>query len=91
MDSGVTKSGRVWRKVPESDAGIVARSVPLTHSRVALALCLVTAFGRIFFSHLRAHNQHVDYSGGVRCSTGPASLKNQEGGEGGTGEGGYYR
>ena len=32
----------------------------------------------LFLYHLRAHNQHVDYSGayswGVRCSSGPASL-----------------
>ena len=27
--SGVTKSGRVWRKVPESDARIVTRGGPL--------------------------------------------------------------
>ena len=31
--SGVTKSGRVWRKVPESDAGSVAQRISLTVHR----------------------------------------------------------
>ena len=29
--SGVTKSGRVWRKVPENDAGSVGLTKPIVH------------------------------------------------------------
>ena len=35
--SGITNSGRVWRKVPESDAG----SVSLSHTHILLVLPLL--------------------------------------------------
>ena len=36
--SGVTKSGRVWRKVPESDPRSVAHSLCLTRSTVSVSV-----------------------------------------------------
>ena len=50
--SGVTKSGRVWRKVPESDA----RSVGQPHEIAAtmhkvMSVTSVIAYGRLYMHH----------------------------------------
>ena len=59
--SGVTKSGRVWRKVPESDA----RSVPRSLTRVEYLLFCAKCHGAKCVGQVKYNHAYIDFNNKV--------------------------
>ena len=59
--SGVTKSGRVWRKVPESDAGSLSLSVgqKVAMGQVAAAATFTVRLCSLYFCFLQSSVVHL--------------------------------